>query len=789
MLKNYFTIALRNLIRNRAFSAINILGLALGLACSLLILLWVQDERRVDGFHLNGKQLYQVYIRQYYDGKVEAGYGTQGILAGELKRAIPELQYSSALEGNTEAIFQVNDKSLKMQGSYAGVDFFNMFTYPLLQGTSQSALRSPGSIAISRRMAEQFFTTPQKAIGKTIRFDNSEDLLVSAVFENLPAQSSLQLDFLRTWDDYLEKNPWAKRWGNYAPLTFVQLRREADPVKVEAKIKDFIYRYKQKEKGWRIELALQPYPDRYLHSNFKNGQIDGGRIQYVHLFSLVAVFILLIGCVNFMNLSTSRATKRAKEVGIRKVVGAVWSSLVAQFIGEAVLLTCLSSVIAVMLVMVLLPAFNTFTGKELVLPAGQPVFWILLAGMLLLTGLVAGSYPALFLSSLKPIGVLKGSMRTGSGAIAFRKALVVFQFALSVLLMVGMIVVYRQMQYVQSKNLGYDRENLVYIPIEGELIQKYDLFKQQAGNMPGILSISRMRHSPTVIDHGTSDISWAGKDPNLVISFANELVGYDFVKTLKLTLKEGRDFSRTFGADSTSSFLINETAAEKMGYTNPVGQPLQWGDARGTIIGVLKDFHFASMHQAIGPLVIRLNEKKPYGTILVRTEAGKTQEALTSLEKVAKALNPQFPFAYQFSDLQYAKLYQSEQLVSQLSGCFAFLAIFISCLGLLGLAIFTAEQRVKEIGIRKVLGASVASVVMLLIRDFLRLVLLAIIIASPLAWYLMQEWLDRFAYKIHLAWWMFCLAGLLAVVIALVTISMQSLKAALINPVKSLRSE
>lgn len=798
MVRNYFKIALRNLVCNQAFSAINIMGLALGMACSLLIMLWVQDERSVDGFHVNGKQLYQVYQRQYYDGKIDGDYPAPGLLADELKKGFPEVQYASSLEWNNTCTFEAGDQLHKMEGTFAGADFFKMFSYPLLQGTPETALNTPIGMAISRKMAQLFFGSPEKAIGQPIRYENREELLVTAVFENLPTNSSQQFDFLRSWVAYVKENDWVNNWGNTNPVTLVQLRPDADPVKVEAKIKDFIHRYRPKDQGFLVELGLQPYPEKYLHSTFKNGLIEGGRIEYVQLFSLVAVFILLIACINFMNLATARSTKRAKEVGVRKVVGAARSTLMGQFMGEALLLTFFSILVAVMLVALLLPSFNQLTGKQLFLPFEQPLFWVTLLGLLLLTGLFAGSYPAFFLSSLNPIRALKGSgaSRRGTasrlkfswGATFFRKGLVVFQFGLSIILIVGTIVIYRQMDYVQTKNLGYDRENRIYIPIEGDLAEKYGLFKEEAGKMVGVVTISNMRQSPTVIGHHPGDIDWTGKAPNLHISFANTPVGYDFVKTMKLKLTEGRDFSKDFGTDS-ASYLVNETAIKKIGYQNPIGQPLTWGNHPGKIIGVLKDFHFNSMRETIEPLVIRLDEKQPWGTILVRTEVGKTKAVLANLGKVCKALNPNFPFTYQFSDQEYAKLYQSEQVVSQLSSYFAFLTIFISCLGLFGLAAFTAEQRTKEIGVRKVFGASVSDIVGLLSKEFLKLVLVAIVISSPLAWWIMNQWLDDFAYKIAIGWWVFALAGLLAIGIALLTASFQAVKAALMNPVKSLRTE
>ncbi len=792
MIKNYFKIAWRNLIRNKAFSAINILGLALGMACSLLIMLWVQDERNVDGFHANGKQLYQVYERSFSDGKVDAGYATQGLLAEELKKVIPEIKYAASIDyaaqPGTFNTFKAGEKVNKMFGKFAGADFFSMFSYPLLQETTITALNSPGAVAISRKMAELFFGGPDKAIGNTVRFENSEDLQVTAVFENMPSNSSQQYDFLRSWIDFVKQNEWVHRWGNTSPDTYIQLSPDADPDKVRAKIKDFIYRYQPKERGTVTELDLQAYPDKYLHATFKNGYIDGGRIEYVHLFSLVAIFILIIACINFMNLATARSFKRSKEVGIRKVLGGIRSALIGQFMGEALLLTFLSAVFAVVLAGLLLPVFNSLTGKELFLPVAQPLFWASLAGLLLLTGLLAGSYPALFLASLNTIKVLKGNMKFSWSSTVFRKGLVIFQFSLSVILIISMVVIYRQIGFIQSKNLGYDRENLIYIPIEGSLIKNYSVFKQEALSEINILSVSKMRNSPTIIEHHTSSIGWPGKDPNVSVSFADGVVGYDFAKTMKLIIADGQDFSRDFGTDSTG-YILNETAVQKMGLLNPVGRIVSWGNRPGKVIGVLKDFHFNSIHQTIDPLILRLDENWKWGTVLVRTKAGKTKDALASLQKICKSVNPDFPFTYQFSDEEYTKLYNNEQIVSKLANYFAFLAIFISCLGLFGLATFTAEQRTKEIGVRKVLGASIANIVSELSLSFLKPVAIALLIAFPIAWYSMNSWLQGFAYKIDIEWWMFAMAGILTIGIALLTVSYQSIKAALVNPVKSMRTE
>jgi putative ABC transport system permease protein len=792
MIRNYFKIAWRNLSRNKAFSVINIAGLALGMTCSLLIMLWVKDERNVDAFHKNGRRLYQVYERQLHDGKIEAGYPTQGLLADELKRVIADVQYACAIDyaaaPGTANTFEADNRVNKISGMYAGADFFRMFSFPILFGKDTSSLIAPGGIAISRRMAEIFFGSAEKAFGKPIRFENRQDLHVTAVFENLPANSSLQFDFLRTWVDYVKENDWVHNWGNTSPNTYVQLFATADPVKTNAAVKDFIYRYQQKARGNTTEVALQPFAGKYLHSSFENGIPAGGRIEYTHLFTVLAIFVLLIACINFMNLATAHSAKRAKEVGLRKVIGATRSSLIAQFIGEAILVCLLSAVIAILLAYTLLPAFNALTGKRLSLPVTQPFSWTILFALVLVTGSVAGSYPALFLSSLRPVRVLKGSLKFKWGTTFFRQGLVVFQFTLSIVLIIGMMVIYRQMNYIQSKNIGYDRGNLVYIPIEGELIKNYGVFRNEAGKIPGVLSISKMRNSPTIIEHHTGSISWPGKDPNQVLSFADAIVGYDFAKTLKLELKEGRDFSRDFGTDS-AAFILNETAVKQTGFKNPLGQTVIWGKHQGTVIGVLKDFHFASMHESIEPLIIHLDENWGWGTILVRTQAGKTGEVVDGLKKVYAALNPKFPFTCQFSDQEFTRLYKSEEIVSKLADIFAFLAIFISCLGLFGLATFTAAQRTKEIGVRKVLGASIPDIVAMLSGSFLKPVAIAMLVGFPVAWIVLHKWLQNFAYKIDIEWWVLGFAAVITIGIALLTVSFQSIKAALSNPARSLRTE
>jgi hypothetical protein len=579
-------------------------------------------------------------------------------------------------------------------------------------------------------------------------------------------------------------------WGAAGPYTVMMLSPDADPTLVEKKITHFLDLYrKDQPKGYSIELHLQKYTDIYLHNHFANGKPDGGRIEYVDLFSGVAIFILLIACINFMNLATARSVKRAKEIGVRKVIGARRTALIRQFMTESFLLTTVSVGIAVILLAILLPGFNQLTRKQIRLPFDHFSFWIMLLLLTGATGFVAGSYPALFLSSFNPLSVLKGAVRFGSGSRLFRKTLVVFQFTLSIILIIGTIVVSRQVDYIQSRNIGYDKENLIYVPMEGTLSAQYSLLKEEAGSSPGIESLSYISDDPDYMDDNTTDLSWEGKGPDRLLEAAQAEIEGDFVQTMELTLVRGRDFSSAFPSDSTA-YLINETAASEMGYTDPVGRTLTMWGRKGHIIGVLKDFNFKPLHERIKPLVLfTFFHPRRYGTILVRTKPGQTKQALATLASLCRQLNPGFPFSYQFADEAYLSSYKSEQVIRSLADSFALLAILISCLGLLGLAVFTAEQRTREIGIRKVLGASVPALFMIVSKEFLALVGMALLIAAPLAWFLMNRWLDNYAYRITIAWWIFALAGGAAFMITLLTIGFQSIKVALANPVRSLRTE
>ena len=788
--RNYFNTAWRNLLKDKSFSAINISGLALGIACSLLIALWVLDEKSKDRFHENDDNLYAVYEQQHHDGQIDGGYSTPGLLAEEVKQVYPEVKYATPSSAwGMFHTFEANNKIMKRPGDYAGPDFFSVFSFPLLAGTKENALKTTTDIAISRKMAEDFFGSVGAAFGQSIRYNNRKDLKVAAVFENLPSNTSMNFDYVLNWETFLEENSWAKEWGNNGPACYLVFEEGTDVAAFENKFRDFLQRHKEDQnENFVIQFGLQKYSEQYLYSKFENGEIIGGRIQNVNLFSIIAVFITLIACINFMNLTTARSIKRGKEIGVRKVVGAFRGSLIRQFIGEAIMIVMLAFMLGLVLVFIALPVFNSITQKQIQLPFNELQFWLALVSFVILMGVIAGSYPALYLSGFNPVRAFKGSLKFSSSAVWFRKGLVVFQFALSIILIVGTIIVSKQVNYVQSVNLGYDKENLIYLRLEGDLPEKFKVFKDETLKLPGVMSVSRITNRPMQIENGTGGVVWEGKDPNSMLQFTQAAICYDFVSTMNIEMLEGRDFSPDFQSDSVG-YIVNEKALKIFNYKDPLGMPLKFWGNQGTIIGVVKDFHFNSLHKNIEPLILRLGKDMNKGWALIRIEAGKTKEALAGLEKLCKGLNPQFPFAHQFADEEYNYLYTTDLVVEKLSNAFAFLAIFISCLGLLGLTMFTTEQRTKEIGIRKILGAPLFSLFNLLSRELFILISIAIVIASPLAWYFMNNWLAGYAYKIDITIWIFILAGVLAILIALVTISFQTIKALLVNPVNSLRSE
>ncbi|MBE9462370.1 ABC transporter permease [Dyadobacter subterraneus] len=783
MFKNYFKIAIRSLLKNKLFSFINIFGLALGMSCSMLIWLWVRDEISYNSFYPDLEQIYLVRSGSDWKGEKIVGEATPGPWSEAIQKEVPEVAALTKITWNRDLLVRVGEKSTKENGLYATQDFFKVFQTPFLEGNAKTAIEQPTSIAISRKLAEKYFGKTN-AVGKTLKLDNSTDYTVSAVFENIPQNASVQLDWIINFK--VQEQDWMKTWGNFGFKTFVRLNPQADPAHADAIIKKVIK--KNTPPQFASFPILQGLKDLYLHGEYENLKPSGGRIEYVRVFSIVAIFILLIACVNFMNLSTARSVKRAKEVGVRKVVGAERKFLVMQFLGESLIVSGLAALLAMVFVISLLPAFNEVVQKQISLKVLDPILWLSIISLVLITGMVAGSYPALYLSSLQPIRILKGRLTFTNKGAFLRKGLVVFQFGLSIFLIIGMLVIGRQMKYIQTKRLGLNKENVLYITLEGNLNNKLEVFRQEILNSPFIASATTTGSMPTNIQGNSGDLDWDGRDKDLVNTVSATFVGYDFAKTMNIEMLDGRDFSKDFAAD-TANYIVNEAAVKMMKMKDPVGKQVKFWMGKGTIVGVMKDFHLSSFHQAIQPLILVNYKGLNTEYMMIRTKPGKTKEAIAYVEKTTRSFNPDYPFSYHFLDEDYDKMYRSEMIVNTLIKYFGILAIVISCLGLLGLAAFTAEQRTKEIGIRKVLGANVASVIALLSKDFIKLILVSIILASPLAWYVMDKWLQDFVYHIDLSWGIFTLAGGIAISVALFTVSFQSIKAALMNPVKSLKSE
>ena len=788
MFKNHIKTAWRSLVKHRMFSFINIFGLTLGVSCSLFILLWIQDELSYDNFHTGGDRLYKVMIHNKdKSGAITGGSmdATPGLLADALKKQIPEIQYAATVVWSYEMIFQVGEKVNRESGRYAGNDFFQIFSFPLLKGNPASVLSAPDNIVLTKKLADRYFPG-QDPIGKTIRLDNKRDCMVSGVVADVPQNSTLKFDFILPVQHCFEEAQWmVEGWGHYGPATYIRLRKDADITKLNNKISNFLQL--QDAKVDDKAMSLINFKSAYLHGNFVKGLPDGGRIDYVRMFAIIAVFILGIACINFINLATARSIKRSKEVGIRKAIGAVQSVLVKQFVLEAMLTAFFAVLLSVFLMVILLPFYNQLTEKNITLHVDLETVSVLL-GITIFTGLIAGIYPAFALSSFNPVAVLKGGIKAGPKTAFLRKGLVVFQFSLSIILIVCTAVVYKQLNYIQNKNLGLDRTNIVYIPVEGNLGKNFTAFKNTIIQSGNIESIARATSMPTNVNWYSDNINWEGKNPADKIGLAQIEVDYDFLKTMKINIKEGRDFSPAFGTD-TANFIVNETAVKVMNLAHPIGAMFSHQQTKGKIIGVVKDFHMHSLHDPIAPLFFTLSPNMENGLAAVRIQAGKTKQALATLQSGGKQYNPKFPFSPFFADEAFRLQYHDELITGQLSRLFAALAIAISCLGLFGLAMFMAEQRTKEIGIRKLLGSSVGNIVFILSKDFILLVVIAALIAFPVAWWAMQHWLQSYTFKTTIPWWLFAGTSLLTILIAMMTISYQAIKAALANPVQSLRTE
>lgn len=788
MLKNYFKIAWRNIVRQKAYSILNIAGLSIGMACSILILLWVQNELSYDRFHPRANQIFRLTCSA---GDFRAAVSAAGMAPG-LKSELPQIKGGVRISKWVPMLFEVGEKKLEEKRvMYADSNFLDFFSFPLLAGNKATALQDPGAILITEEMATKYFGTSD-AIGKIIRINNTENFTVGGILANAPPNSHLQFDCLipmktlaRTSSDLQNNN-----WNNFIFYTYLELDdKTAASASARQKLISQIFSvFKGHGQTIKLDFGLQALTDIHLHSNFQLDVAGHGNIQYVNIFFVISIFILVVACINFMNLATARSERRAKEVGLRKVVGANRYQLIFQFLGESLIFSFLSLVIAIGIVFLLIPLFKMLTEKSLSIHLLDGKLLLSLISIAVLTGLLSGSYPALFLSGFAPVKVLKGKLRVAGGNLLFRNALVVTQFVVAIVLLVGTAVVYKQLDFIKTRNLGFDKSNLLYLPMNGDLWGKQQALKFTLAQNQLTENFTVISALPTAVESGTVDVVWDGQTARNQVVFPSLDVDENFINVFKTEVLAGRSFDKTFAGDS-SSYMINEKAMQIMGMNvgNAVGKSLSLGDTKGPIIGVVKDFNFKSLQYAMEPLILRLN--KWGGVVMIRTTAGNNEQTIKALEKINQQLNPAFPFRFGFLDKDLDNLYRSEQQMGNIFNLFAGLAIFISCLGLYGLSAFMAEQRTKEIGVRKVLGATVAGVVGLLSQDFLKLILIAIVIASPIAWYAMNKWLQGFAYQTTLEWWVIALAAILATGIALVTISFQSIKAALMNPVKSLRSE
>jgi putative ABC transport system permease protein len=783
MLRHNFLIAWRNAKKDKSTFLINLIGLSTGLACVLLIYLWVNEELSVDKFHKNSARIYQVIEHVEFSDGVQTLIETSGPMAELLADEMPEVEYAAAsIPPNWfgEHLLSVGENHLKATGQLVSKDYFNIFSYELIQGDKNRVMEDPNSIVLSRKLAVNLFGTIENVFGKTIEFERDRLFHVTGIFENVPSNSTVQFDFALSSEASKEIPPWTSlhTWNATGPKVYVLLKEGTDFQQLNAKVEMI---RKNRNENTIQTATLVPFSTHYLYGKYENGKQSGGRIQYVGLFSVIALIILLIACINFMNLTTARASGRLKEIGVKKVVGAKRNTFVFQFLNESVAIAFIALILALGLVWIFLPQFNSIVGKQLALTLDLDLISATL-GVLFFTGLITGLYPALYLSGFNTLSVLKGKLNSSFAEFWTRKGLVVTQFTISIVLIVSVLVVYKQIEFVQKQNMGYDQDQIVRINIEGRVKDQLQTFVSEAKRLSGIKNVSSTTHSMIGKNWGTT-LDWEGKDPDNVTQFVIFGVDYGFIETMGMEVTEGRSFSREFGADSTG-IIFNETAIKVMGFEDPIGKTVENG--RANIIGVVKDFHFKSLHDRVDPVFMTLmpNFVK---YVMVRIEAGKEQQALADLQEFYEEFNPEYPFEYVFLDENFQAQYESEQRVATLSKYFAFLAILISCLGLLGLAAHTAQQRIKEIGIRKVLGASVIGVVTLLSKDFIKLVLIAFIVASPIAWYIMNRWLQGFAYRIELQWWMFAGTGLAAIVIAILTVSGQSIKAALISPVKSIR--
>lgn len=781
MFKNYFKIALRQIFKNKTFSIINILGLSIGMAAVILLLLWIQSEISYDNFHTKKERIYSLWNRSMWGDKLECWDVTPKVAAPTLRQHFPEIEKVTRVDWVQTKWVRVNNKPFLATGTAVDDDFFNIFDFPLLKGDLKTIFKNPNSIVITPQLSLKLFDT-ENGIGKIIELENKEKLTVTGIIASPPNNSFVKFEYLMPWK-FIEGSTPETNWGNNSTRTYVLVKENISIESLQKNIKDLRKNYAQKDEVY--DMFIYPMERWRLHSNFENGIETGGKIEVVRLFGIIAGLILLIACINFMNLSTARSEKRAKEVGIRKTIGAEKSALIKQFLGETILIATISFIIALIIVQLSLPAYNQLILKELSLDYSNIWFWIASITFILISGMLAGLYPAFYLSAFNPIKVLKGTFKAAKSALAPRKVLVVTQFVFAIVLIIATIIIKQQINYASQRDVGYDQSKLLYHFLNPELEKGYESLKQELLNQNLVESVTK---SSSPITQGWSDswgFEWEGKDPNDKTDFDRYFVDANFVKTSGVKLLQGRDFDlEKFSTDSTA-MILNESALKVMKFKNPVGQIIKDGDQPYKVIGVIKDFVLHSPFHPTKPMLV-MGAKGWFNVINLRTHANSD---LKKIEAVFKKYNPEFPFDIKYAETDHQEKFADIDRSSKLATLFSILTIVISCLGLFGLASFMAENRIKEIGVRKVLGASVANITLMLSSNFIKLVIIAFIIASPIAWWLMSKWIEDYTYRIEIKWWVFLLAGVLAILISMLTVSYQAIKAAIANPVKSLRTE
>ena len=787
MIKNYLKIAFRNLLRNKGFSIINIAGLAVGMASAILILLWIQSEVSYDQFHEKKDRIYEAWNRAEFSGELQCWNTTPKVLARTLERDMPEVEQAVRVDWANSHLFSIGEKRLTVNGSIVDSNFLQVFSFPLLKGNATTVLKDMHSVVLTETLAKKLYGN-EDPMGKIIKIDNKENFTVTGILKDLPLNTRFNFEYLLPWSYKRFLGDDDEYWGNNSTRTYVLLKPNASEASVNAKMKVLKPKYEKDEPKW--EMFIYPMSKWRLYSSFSNGKEDGGgRIVFVKLFGIIAAFILLIACINFMNLSTARSEKRAKEVGIRKVVGAKKGSLIGQFIGESILISFLAGILAVILVQLSLPPFNSLTDKQLSIDFGSIYFWLSGIGFVIFTGVLAGSYPAFFLSSFQPVKVLKGTFKKANALVTPRKVLVVLQFTFAIILIICTIIVKQQIDYAQNRETGYNKNNLIYHLFTGDIEKNYPLIKNELLSSGVATSVTKTSAPLTQSWSDGWGQEWEGKDPNDKTDFFRYNEDEGLGATAGLTFVQGRDFDlQKFPTDSTG-MIINESALKVMKFKDPIGKIVKDNGTDWHIVGVIKDFILTSPYEPTKPMLIA-GAKAWFQTMLVKFNSkNSTAQNLNKAEAIFKKYNTEYPFEYKFVDDEYAQKFDNEQRQGTLATLFAGLTIFISCLGLFGLATYMAENRIKEIGVRKVLGASVAGLATLLSKDFLKLVIVSFAIAAPIAWWLMNAWLIDYKYRITIEWWVFAIAGLLSLLIAIITVSFQAIKAAVANPVKSLRTE